>query len=105
MRLLHLQEVPPIIAQAPEGAGRDEAHRCDSHEGDGRIRRKAIGQEIGRSDEEGDRKDRRSEDQIGKEIGKMGDQTRKEIGKTGDETRKEMRTPLTGRCLRKKPPK
>ena len=28
---------PPIIAQAPEGAGRDEEHRCDSHEGDGRI--------------------------------------------------------------------
>jgi hypothetical protein len=29
---------PPIIAQALEGAGRDEEHRCDSHEGDGRIR-------------------------------------------------------------------
>ena len=26
------------IAQAPKGAGRVEAHRCDSQEGDGRIR-------------------------------------------------------------------
>ena len=30
------------IAQAPEGAGRVEAHRCDSHEGDSRICNKNI---------------------------------------------------------------
>ena len=27
----HLQEVPFTIAQAPKGAGKVEAHRCDSH--------------------------------------------------------------------------
>ena len=32
-----------VIAQAPEGAGRVEAHRCDSQEGDGRIRGSSVG--------------------------------------------------------------